>query len=40
MSRSPLEYLRHILDEKTYLQSQVHELEEAISSDGSTRDNS
>lgn len=26
MSRSPLEYLHHILDEVTYLQSQVYEL--------------
>ena len=26
MSRSPLEYLHHILDEVTYLQSQVHEV--------------
>lgn len=26
MSRSPLEYLHHILDEVTYLQRQVHEL--------------
>jgi uncharacterized protein with HEPN domain len=26
MSQSPLEYLHHILDEVTYLQSQVHEL--------------
>ena len=26
MSRSPLEYLHHILDEVTYLQGQVHEL--------------
>jgi uncharacterized protein with HEPN domain len=26
MSRSPLEYLHHILDEVTYLRGQVHEL--------------